>query len=219
MTSPKTKAPRLTTDDDDFNFEPVPGLPARLPAGEEILWQGRPDWRALARDAYATRWVAAYFAVVVVWRATVGYDTDGPRGVLAYGLPYVGLGVLGVAVLSALAWAQAKAAIYTVTTARVVMRVGAALSVTFNLPYRQIVTARLDDHGATGTIALEIVPETRIGWFVMWPHVRPWTARTQPALRCIPDAAHVARLMADAAETRLAQPVLARAPDALVAAE
>jgi hypothetical protein len=217
--------PRLTTSDDDFNFEPVPGLPARLPKGEDILWQGRPDWRALARDAYATRWIAAYFAVIVLWRATVGFQTDGLRGVFAFGLPYVGLGLLAIAVLSALAWAQAKATIYTVTTARVVMRVGAALSVTFNIPYRQIATARLDDHGATGTIALETMGDTRIAWLVLWPHVRPWhIARTEPALRCIPEAGHVARLIAEAAETRLAQPVIARvdtpaADPSLVAAE
>lgn len=217
--------PRLTTSDDDFNFEPVPGLPARLPRGEEILWQGRPDWRQLARDAYATRWIAAYFAVIVLWRATVGFQTDGLRGVLAFGLPYVGLGLLAVGVLSAMAWAQAKATIYTVTTARVVMRVGAALSVTFNIPYRQIAAARLDDRGATGTIALETLGDTRIGWLVLWPHVRPWRmARTEPALRCIPGAGHVARLIAEAAETRLAQPVITRAAPAaahpaLVAAE
>jgi hypothetical protein len=67
--------------------------------------------------------------------------------------------------------------------------------------------------------------DTRIGWLVLWPHVRPWhMARTQPALRCIPEAAQVARLIAEAAETRLAQPVITRseapAPDpTLVAAE
>ncbi len=28
---------------DDFAFDPLPGLPEALPAGENILWQGRPD--------------------------------------------------------------------------------------------------------------------------------------------------------------------------------
>ncbi len=32
----------------EHEFEPIPGLPERLPAGERMLWQGRP-WRALAR--------------------------------------------------------------------------------------------------------------------------------------------------------------------------
>jgi hypothetical protein len=212
--------PILTTNDDDYAFEPVPGLPARLPAGEDILWQGRPDWRALAREAYGTRWVAIYFALIVLWRGSVGAADDGLRGALAYGLPYAGLGLAAVAVLAAMAWAQAKATVYTVTTARVVMRIGAALSVTFNLPFRQISAASLDDRGATGTVALLTAGETRISWLILWPHARPWRfARAEPALRCIPDAAQVARLLAEAAETRLSHPVITRADPALVAAE
>jgi len=46
---------------------------------------------------------------------------------------------------------------------------------------------------------------------------------TKPALRCIPDAANIAGLLAEAAETRVAQPVLERKTPApagdLVAAE
>jgi hypothetical protein len=42
-----------------------------------------------------------------------------------------------------------------------------------------------------------------------WPHVRPWRINhTEPALRCIPDAAEVARIFSDAAETAVSQPVI-----------
>mgnify|MGYP003527031574 CR=1 FL=1 len=103
------------------------------------------------------------------------------------------------------------------------MRIGAALSVTFNIPFVQIGAARLDLRGPTGTIALETLGETRISALVLWPHLRPWRlAKTEPALRCIPDAAAVARLLAEAAETRLARPVITRDPayaGDLVAAE
>ena len=35
-----------------------------------------------------------------------------------------------------------------------------------------------------------------------WPHIRPWHIRNpEPALRCIPDAARVAGLIAEAAES------------------
>jgi hypothetical protein len=156
----------------------------------------------------------------VIWRGSVGFAGDGLRGALVYGLPYAGLGLAAVAVLTGMAWAQAKATIYTITTARVVMRVGAALSVTFNIPFRQIASASLDDRGATGTVALQTQGDTRISWLVLWPHARPWhVSPTEPALRCIPDAANVARLLAEAAETRLSQPVITRADPALVAAE
>jgi hypothetical protein len=44
-----------------------------------------------------------------------------------------------------------------------------------------------------------------------WPHVRPWHfSRTQPAFRAIPDAARVAAIFADAAETRLSEPQISR---------
>ena len=77
------------SDHDDFAFEPIPGLPERLPAGEEMLWQGRPDTAALAREAYGIRWIAGYFALIVLWRASIGYGAAGFGGALAYGLPYV----------------------------------------------------------------------------------------------------------------------------------
>ena len=208
---------------DDFAFEPVPGLPAPLPAGEEMLWQGRPSVSALAREAYKVNWITAYGAALVLWRGSVGYGLGGVAGAVAYGLPYLVLAAVATGLFWLLAYAQARGTIYTLTSARVLMRVGAALPVTFNIPYVQIETARLDARGSTGTIALETKGETRISAMILWPHLRPWhLARTQPALRCIPDAAAVAKLLAEAAETRLAQPTITKDPGfapGLVAAE
>lgn len=211
---------------DDFAFEPAPGLPSPLPAGEEMLWQGRPDTRALAREAYKINWIASYAALLVLWRASVGFSAAGLSGALAYGLPYLVLGLVACGLIYWLAAAQARGTIYTLTSARVLMRVGASLPVTFNIPYVQIETARLalrGTTGTTGTIALETKGETRISALVMWPHIRPWfLKKTQPALRCIPDAAAVARILTDAAETRLSQPTVTRDPafgSDLVAAE
>ncbi|MCU0802857.1 MAG: PH domain-containing protein [Rhodobacteraceae bacterium] len=208
---------------DDFAFDVAPGLPAPLPAGEQMLWQGRPATLALARQAYKLGWIAAYCLGLVLWRAATGYGVAGPAGALAYGLPYVGLGIVACGLVFGLAYAQARSTVYSLTSARVLLRIGAALPVTFNIPYTQIATARLAAHGTTGTIALETKGKTRISALVLWPHLRPWhLARTQPALRCIPDAAAVARLLAEAAETRLAQPIITRDPafvPGLVAAE
>ncbi len=207
---------------DDFAFDALPGLPERPPQGELILWQGRPDAWSLARDAYKIRWIAAYFAIVILWRAAAGFTDGGVALAAAMGLPYVMLAVLGLGVVFALAWAQARATTYTLTTARVVLRIGAALPVTFNLPFLQIGAANLDlRRDGTGTIAFDTLGETRISVLVAWPHLRPglW-AKTQPALRSIPDAARIARLFADAAEARISQPQISRpAGFATVAAE
>ena len=206
---------------DDFATEPVPGLPERPPLGEELLWQGRPDALMLAREAFKITWVAGYFVALAVWRAAV--VADGSVGsVVAVMLPYLVIGAVACGLLYGMAVVQARATVYTVTTARVAMRIGAALTVTLNLPFRQIGAASLAARrNGTGTIALQTLGETRISYLVCWPHVRPWHfARTQPALRCIPDAARVARLLADAAETRLNAPLVARAtPGLALAAE
>lgn len=199
---------------DDFAFEPQEGLPQRLPQTEVMLWQGRPSAWALFRGAYGLRWIVAYFAVVVLWRAAAGWLDGGFARTLAMAIPYMVLGGLALAVTGAMAWVAARSTVYSVTTARVVMRIGAALTVTLNLPYRQIANAALDlKKDGTGTIAFETLGETKFSALMLWPHLRPWHfARTQPALRCIPEAAKVAQLIADAAEARMAEPVLAPAP-------
>jgi len=209
------------SDHDDFAMEPVPGLPEAPPKGEEVLWQGRPDTWALAREAMGLTWVAGYFAALALWRAVV--VADGSVGsVVAVILPYAAIGLLTCGILLGLAWVYARTTVYTLTTARVAMRIGAALTVTLNLPYTQIANASLDlKRRGTGTIALETMGDTRLSYLVCWPHVRPWfLSRTQPALRCIPDAARVAQMLSEAAETRVSQPVVVRLDTALaVAAE
>ena len=197
---------------DDFAFEPVKGLPERPPEHEHILWQGRPDTWALAVEAYKINWISTYFAVVVLWRAGVGAADSGAAGAFAFGLPYAILWGLAVAVLLLMAWVQARSTVYTITTARVAMRIGAALTVTLNLPFRQIANAdlRLRKSGA-GSISLETLGETNFSYLILWPHLRPGHVKvTKPALRCIPDAAKVADILAEAAEARVSQPVLER---------
>jgi hypothetical protein len=121
-----------------------------------------------------------------------------------------------------MAGAQARATVYTITTERVAMRIGAALSVTFNLPFAQLAAARIDlRKGGTGTIAIETTGEDKLSYLVLWPHVRPWfMKKPQPALRCIPDAARVAELLSEAAQARLLRPQVARVdrPDGITAA-
>lgn len=206
---------------DDFAFEPVRGLPEALPKGEHILWQGSPDpWR-LACEALKLRWIAGYFAVLTVWRVVVSTDTAPLGEALMHGVPFVLAGVLACALVYIVARVQARSAVYTLTNKRVAMRIGAALTMTLNLPYTQIGNASLETRrGGTGTLAFELIGESRISYLMSWPHVRPWhTARCQPALRCIPDAAKVAAIFADAAEARVSEPRIERATSVAVAAE
>ena len=52
----------------EHDSEPVHGLPAVLPPGEKLLWQGSPQWRSLALNAYRVRALTIYFTVIVAAR-------------------------------------------------------------------------------------------------------------------------------------------------------
>jgi hypothetical protein len=200
--------------DRDFDFETRPGIPAPLPAGEEILWQGSPNTAALAREAYKIRWITGYLVVIAVWRAGAAWADGGAGIALATLIPYLVLAAAGWAVIRALAWAQARASIYTITSARAILRIGAALPVTYTVPFTCVETASVavSATDGTGTLALQTKGNMRLSWAVLWPHVRPGFLRLpQPAFRCIPDAARVARILADAAQARLNEPQISLA--------
>ena len=198
---------------DDFEIEPIKGLPERPPEGEEILWQGRPSTFALARESLNIYWVLGYFALLSVWRFVSVIDLMPLGQALAATLPVIVLGGIVYGLLYLTALIQARATVYTITTSRVAMRIGAALTLTLNLPYRELGNAALDlRRDGTGTIALDTTGQTKLSYLVIWPHARPWHfGSTQPALRCIPDAEQVAHILADAAEARINVPEIGRA--------
>jgi hypothetical protein len=207
---------------DDFKSEPLPGLPERPPEDERILWQGKPAWWQLTWESLSIPYVAAYFLFLAVWRFIAVSDLMPFAQAVGASVPFLVLGAIVIGVLALVGWVQAVTTMYTVTNKRVAMRIGAALTVTLNMPYTQVSNASLSlRRNGTGTIALEPSGELPIGYVMCWPHVRPWHIRqTQPALRCIPDAERVARMIADSAEARVAEPRIERAaPAAAVAAE
>lgn len=194
----------------EHDDEAEPGLPAPLPAGERLLWRGAPDWRVLLRSGFHFNKFALYFGVLVAWRAVATLADGGSAGAaLATTFWTVPLAALALGFIAGLAWLVARTAVYTLTDRRVVMRVGIVLTVTFNLPLRRIEAARLQaTTGSSGDIALVLNAEDRIGYLHLWPHVRPWRfARTEPTLRALPQAAQVARLLADALAKSVVVPV------------
>lgn len=207
---------------DDFDQEPIPGLPELPPEGEVILWQGKPDWWALTWQSLSLPWVIGYFVVLALWRFAVAVDLMPLGSAVAVSTPFLVLGGVVVGLLILVGFVQAWATMYTVTNRRVAMRVGAALTLTLNLPYRQIGAADLAlGRGGIGTITFDTLGETRFSYLMLWPHVRPWKMKkTQPALRCIPDAARVAAMIGEAAEARISTPEIAMpAPSAAIPAE
>ncbi len=179
----------------------IRGIDEPLPEGERLLWQGAPSWRSLARHAFHVRKVAIYFAVLLAWRVASGLADGESALTLAVAALWFGLLALaGLAVLAVLAWASARTSIYAITSRRVVMRIGVALPMTVNLPLHRLAAAALRRYrDGTGDIPLALRGNDRIAWLHLWPHVRPWRlARPEPMLRSVPDAARVARILADA---------------------
>jgi hypothetical protein len=184
-----------------FKGKPVGGLPERLPKDETLLWQGAPEWKALARYAFRVRIVGGYFALLVSWR--VAATLLGGHGVmfsLGTGVNGTFMGLVAVAMFCAFSWLIARSTTYTITSKRVVITYGMALPKSVNLPFSRIEAAdlRVNETG-TGDIALKLPPKVRLSYLLLWPHVRAGkTGRAEPVLRGIADPQHAAEILATA---------------------
>lgn len=194
----------------EHGLEPVPGLPGRLPEGETLLWQGRPAWRLLARRALHLRGIAAYFALLAVWRgATIATDGGTTTEIVAGAALLIALGAVPLGFLAFYAWIAARVTVYSITSRRVVLRVGVALPVTINLPFALIEAASLARQAdGTGDIALRMAEGHRVSWIMLWPHLRPWRyAKPEPMLRALTDAEAAAQILGRALAGASAAPV------------
>lgn len=207
----------------------APGLPEHLPPGETVLWRGKPDWRSLAIRAFHARKMAIYCGVLMAWRLGADISAGLPAGEVALGMVYMlPLLAAGVGIPTALGWLYARSTVYTVTSRRVVMRIGAALPMTLNLPFRGIGNVSLRRFAdGTGDLPLALLGKNRIAYLHLWPHARPWRlAKPEPMLRCVPDAQSVAAILAQAmseavpgkVEAMVAAPQPAAVPSAPVLA-
>jgi hypothetical protein len=183
----------------EHDHEPVEGLPGRLPAGEHIVWQGRPNSRGVARQVLKSRWIAAYFCIAAAWSVAVGInDGVAPGGILIQ-LGWIAVLAASVFALIALyARAVARTSMYTITNRRVVMRVGVALSASFNLPFAQVTGADFRERkGGEGDLSMQLKPGHTLTSAVFWPHQRGrvWS-KLQPEMICLKDVRDVAAILA-----------------------
>jgi len=192
---------------DDFDFEPVRGLPKMLPQGETMLWQGGPDTATVAKRVLHVRKVGFYFAAIFVWSVAAGIADGTPALELAASLGVLTLlAAAALALIALYAWGIARTTVYTLTQRRLVMRIGIALPITFNIPYSRVESASVKQNGdGTGDVSIVLSPGEHMAYAVMWPHARPWQfSRVQPTLRAIADVDNVAQILARAV---VAQPL------------
>jgi hypothetical protein len=173
----------------------IRGIDEPLPEGENLLWQGRPDTRALMRHVFRLRLWVGYFAALAVFSFILS-PASGVARVIWMGL----LGGVFIGGVWAYARATATTSIYAITDQRVVMRIGVAFPAVFNLPYSRVAGAAAREfHDGTGDIAFEIGNSDRIGFVYLWPHVRPWRFRNpSPMMRGLVDVEEVSGVLRSA---------------------
>lgn len=185
----------------EHDYEPIPGLPDLLPEGEQILWQGAPEWKDLAIAGLHLRKLAVYFALLLAARIMVQNNAGAALSETLVSTAILGvMAALALGFLTLFAWLTARATRYTVTNQRLVIRCGVTLSMSVNLPFALIESADLRIRkSGKGDLPVTLHEESRPSWVVLWPHVRPWSmGRVQPMLRSVPDAARVGEVLAEA---------------------
>jgi hypothetical protein len=182
-------------------FEPIRGLPEDLPEGEVILWQGAPVPASLAIRAFHLKALAAYFGLLAAWRGGALAMDGAPAIEAVAGAAWlVLLGAAAGLICGLFGYFAARTTVYTITNRRLVFRVGVALPLTLNIPFRAIHSAGVRVHGdGTGDIVLSLTPPHKIAYLMLWPHARPWRfSRPEPMLRSLKDPAVVAQLLSRA---------------------
>jgi hypothetical protein len=177
----------------------ITGVGEPLPAGEALLWEGRPDLSAVAFRVLHLRLLIVYWGVVAAGFAVFGVAGGRGGGAIAADLAWlIVVGLLGSGVLFLLAAAIRKSTTYALTNRRVVIRLGMAFPSVLNLPLRRIDAVDYRPTGRRhGEVVLSPAGDDRVGWLYLWPHAQPWAFRDpKPAFRALPDADEVGRLVA-----------------------
>jgi len=196
-----------------FRGEAPQGLPGKLPEGEQLLWQGVPDWRTVAQRVFHVRGLALYFGAIAAWSLASGLMGGAPVLEVAVDTgKVVGAGMVPILFLTLYSWGVGRSTVYSITNKRVVLQMGLVVPMTINVPFSKIESASMRDGKAgNGDICLALRKGDRLAWFMLWPHARPWRmAVTEPSLRAIPDVAHVGQVLgrALAASAEMPAPVM-----------
>jgi hypothetical protein len=185
-------------------------LPARLPEGERIIWQGSPSWRVVVRSVFHVRLVAAYFALIILWCvASEWRNGDAGVAIAISAARMTGAALVPLAFTTVYAWFMQRTTVYTVTNRRVVMHFGVAFPMSFNIPFAKIGGAALNVHAdGSGDIPLQLMPGEKLAYLAMWPNVRPWRMkRPEPMIRGVENAVQVAQLLSRALAASASMPV------------
>lgn len=191
----------MTHDHDDFDFEPITGLPSKLPEDETILWSGTPQKWTLGHRIFSTRWIALAFVVLAISSVFSGIDHGVGAGRIALTfatLLFVGVAIIGFAMV--FGWLIAINTVYTITDKRLVVRHGVTMPMSINVPFAKVANAGVKLYpDGSGDLSLALLDGNRVSIYAIWPHNRPWSWQgATPAMRSVPDASRVSQILHDA---------------------
>ena len=171
-----------------------------LPAGERILWQGKPLPAAFLKQIFHVQLVVAYVGLLLGWCLVTGVQSGHLGQAIAASLNFAGLSAVAVALFAGLAWGLARTTTYTITTARVIFEYGLALPKALSLPFAAVDEASLrETDGRAGDLVLVLRPGQRVSYALLWPHVRPGSVwRGEPMLRALTDMPAAAQILSRA---------------------
>ncbi len=180
--------------------ERAAGLDAPLPTGETILWQEKPQPRALTRSIFHARGLATYFgtaALLVFALSVTEYPMGQAFGVTTLLLPFFGL---AYGILALIGRATARATTYTLTNRRVILHIGIAYEMTVSVPLSAVLNASLRRRpDGSGEIALKVTDVNNVRYVALWPHARAWHfLKPQPMLRGLSHPDRVVEMIAEA---------------------
>lgn len=178
----------------------IKGIPHPLPPGESVMWEGAPDWRAVATHVFHWRLFAAYFAaMLLLWLLSTDVAL-GSADFMAGLAMRLGLSAIVLAIVYVLSRVVARTSWYAITNQRLVLRLGMVFPMSINVPFRILESAgvaRFKD--GSGQVLLTLNASSRVAYIALWPHCRVWRFKNpQPVLRGLTDAAGVGEILAAA---------------------
>jgi hypothetical protein len=184
----------------EYEYEPIKGLPEELPEGEYVVWQGSPAWQALAVRVFHTRKLAIYFALLISAHLIYQVMNGAVMSDIALSVSWqLLLSATALGLMAGAAKWYAKKAVFTFTNRRLVLRSGVALPMMVQVPWDSVASAGLHvcDDG-TGDILITPKNDRKFYYMLIWPFVRPWHfGHVQPLLRGIIDPEVVAKRLAE----------------------
>lgn len=197
-------------DEEDGPQEPVRGLPEQLPEGEKILWQGSPSGLALAFGAFRLRWIIGYFVVMTLFRtANLTASDAAPAALTEAVTSSLIFCAVATAIVLGLAWSMSRAAVFTITNHRVVLRYGVAIRKYVNVPFSKMGAAQLSRKSArVGDISFKVTGPGKPPYLHLWPFARPLKfSDPQPMMRGIKEPDMVAETLARAVQAQAPETV------------